>query len=135
MAYEPKTWECGETLTAEALNHMEQGISDASSGGGTPLLVNAVYDGDGKYDLDKTFGEIRNAYSSGRMVVVTKDSSSETLSHINVLSVQEVEFMIDLESSYANGSVSTYGGTYSVSLVEAPYTLEALDAQYPYISD
>ena len=31
MAYEPKTWECGETITAEALNHMEQGIA---SGGG-----------------------------------------------------------------------------------------------------
>lgn len=27
MSYEPKTWECGETITAEALNHMEQGIA------------------------------------------------------------------------------------------------------------
>lgn len=32
MAYEPKTWECGETITADDLNHMEQGI--ANSGGG-----------------------------------------------------------------------------------------------------
>ena len=34
MAYEPKTWECGEALTADALNHMEQGIAEASEGGG-----------------------------------------------------------------------------------------------------
>ena len=35
MAYEPKTWQCGEVVSAEALNHIEQGIADASSGGGT----------------------------------------------------------------------------------------------------
>ena len=29
MAYESKTWECGEVVTADALNHMEQGIADA----------------------------------------------------------------------------------------------------------
>ena len=29
MAYTPKTWECNETITAEDLNHMEQGISEA----------------------------------------------------------------------------------------------------------
>lgn len=33
MAYEPKTWECGDVVTADALNHIEQGI--AESGGGT----------------------------------------------------------------------------------------------------
>lgn len=40
MAYTPKTWECGETITADDLNHIEQGIADASSGGGTaPYLM------------------------------------------------------------------------------------------------
>lgn len=41
MAYTPKTWECNETITAEDLNHMEQGIAEASSGGGgdTPTDV------------------------------------------------------------------------------------------------
>lgn len=32
MAYEPKNWECGDVVTADALNHIEQGI--AESGGG-----------------------------------------------------------------------------------------------------
>lgn len=32
--YTPKNWQCGETITAEDLNHMEQGIAEASEGGG-----------------------------------------------------------------------------------------------------
>ena len=132
MAYVKQTWSCGDEISAEKLNHMEDGIYDASQSGGgnTPLLVNAISAGYGRYDLDKTFGEIRNAYSNGRMVVVTR-VSSDTTTHS---AVQEVETLIDSES-YAQGTVSTYNGAYSVSVTEAPYTLEALDAQYPFISD
>ena len=32
MAYEPKTWSCGETITADALNHIEDGIANADKG-------------------------------------------------------------------------------------------------------
>lgn len=32
MAYTKQTWECGDTITAEKLNHMEDGIADASGG-------------------------------------------------------------------------------------------------------
>lgn len=32
--YTPKNWQCGETITAEDLNHMKQGIVEASEGGG-----------------------------------------------------------------------------------------------------
>lgn len=31
MAYEPKEWVCGDTITADDLNRMEQGIQDASN--------------------------------------------------------------------------------------------------------
>lgn len=31
MAYEPKTWECGEVITAEDLNHLEGGVEDANA--------------------------------------------------------------------------------------------------------
>ena len=33
MAFEPKTWNCGDTISAEELNRMEQGIEDASDKG------------------------------------------------------------------------------------------------------
>lgn len=31
MAYEPNTWNTGDTITSEKLNHMEQGVSAASA--------------------------------------------------------------------------------------------------------
>ena len=34
MAYTPKTWACGDTITADELNRMEQGIAEASQSGG-----------------------------------------------------------------------------------------------------
>lgn len=40
MAYEKQEWKCGDTVTADKLNHMEDGIESANSGGGsTPLIV------------------------------------------------------------------------------------------------
>lgn len=39
MAYEKQTWECGETITADKLNHMEDGIANASGGGTEPFLI------------------------------------------------------------------------------------------------
>ena len=38
MAYTPKEWECGEVITADALNHLEQGVAEAG-GGGTPSII------------------------------------------------------------------------------------------------
>ena len=34
MAFEPKTWACGDTITAQELNRIEQGIAEAGQGGG-----------------------------------------------------------------------------------------------------
>ena len=43
MAYEKQTWQCGETITADKLNHMEAGIEECCSGGGSaPLIVEVV---------------------------------------------------------------------------------------------
>lgn len=37
MSYEPTVWQCGDTITAEKLNKLEQGV--ANSGGGSLLVV------------------------------------------------------------------------------------------------
>lgn len=34
MSYTPKTWQCGETVTADALNNLEDGVQEALAGGG-----------------------------------------------------------------------------------------------------
>lgn len=39
MAYTPKTWQCGELIMADDLNHMEQGIAQ---GGGGSLIVTST---------------------------------------------------------------------------------------------
>ena len=54
MTYTPKEWQYGDTIAAEDLNHIEQGV--ANSSGTEPLIVN---DNDGV--LNKTWQEIYDA--------------------------------------------------------------------------
>lgn len=75
MAYTKKTWECGETITADALNRMEDGIEEAlQSGGGTAgysctetktllteeTVTTAV---DPEYPDDGAFGDLSYVFS------------------------------------------------------------------------
>ena len=64
MEYEKQTWVTGNRITAEKLNHMEDGISSAQGGGGTsePLIVKASNNTSGT--LDHTWNEIANAPSA-----------------------------------------------------------------------
>ena len=62
MSYNKYTWQTGETITADKLNHIEDGIVGASSSGFFPLVVNAVAIGDESYRLDKTWQEICDAF-------------------------------------------------------------------------
>ena len=39
MSYTPTNWQCGDTVTADKLNKMEQGIANAGSGGGESVGV------------------------------------------------------------------------------------------------
>ena len=67
MSYEKQTWANGNVITAEKLNHMEDGIASGGSGG--VLVVSTVYDDDsGKTYLNKTFEEVKNFMLSGGMI-------------------------------------------------------------------
>lgn len=72
MAYEPKTWVCGETITAEALNHMENGIEAVQpmilTFGGTTQeeADDALVQG---ARLNATWQEINDAFRAGRRIV------------------------------------------------------------------
>ncbi len=56
MSYEKQTWATGDTITADKLNHMEDGIA---TGGGV-LVVHGAIDG-AIMTLDKTWQEIYDA--------------------------------------------------------------------------
>ena len=79
MAYTPKTWQCDDTITADELNRMEQGIAEASqSGGGTEdfFIVHMTYESEEAEapTFDKTYTEIKNAYDSGKIVLAYNQS-------------------------------------------------------------
>lgn len=59
MAYTPTQWGTGDTITASALNKIEQGVADA----GGALIVD--WSGDSAQPLSKTVQEIYDAFSSG----------------------------------------------------------------------
>ncbi len=126
MAYEPKEWACGEVVTADALNHIEQGIADAGGGSVAPLIVSVSYnEAEDKFCMDKTFGEIRTAFESARPIIVYDRQDA----NVTINAVNHIKYELG-SGEYATGTVEA-GQAYNVSVSEAPFTLEALDAKYP----
>ena len=62
MSYTPTSWSTGDTITAAAMNKIENGIANA----GGVLICNTSYDGnEDVYVLDKTVQEIYDALLAG----------------------------------------------------------------------
>ena len=59
MSYTPTSWNTGDTITASAMNKIENGIANA----GGALICNVVYEAGLGYKLDKTAQEIYDAMS------------------------------------------------------------------------
>lgn len=66
MAYTKTNWQTGDTITAEKLNHAEQGIADAS--GLTGEITWDEQTGDGTLTL--TYSQIKNAILSAKEVFI-----------------------------------------------------------------
>lgn len=72
MAYNPTNWECGDVVTAEKLNKLEEAVENLSlaieGGGSEPLVVRVTMEqdtpsaGEITYTLDKTWQEISDAF-------------------------------------------------------------------------
>lgn len=71
MAYTKNNWQTGDVITAEKLNHMEDGI--ANSGG---LLVWIYGEGSNKV-FDKTAREVFTALESGKNVTFIGESTND----------------------------------------------------------
>lgn len=81
MAYTPKTWECGETITADALNHIEQGIEDCCGSGSEPLILHTWNTVGTQTYLDKTWEEVYQADLNNTPVIleiIQPDPEDET---------------------------------------------------------
>lgn len=99
MSYTPTTWSCGDTITAEKLNKLENGLAECC-GGGSGLICTATVsvnaDNYECYVLDKTWQEIHDAMAQGRNVIINQPASSPTYDMFpRVLAVVEATENID----------------------------------------
>lgn len=78
MSYSKQTWANGDVITAEKLNHIEDGVYANSQSGGA-LIVNASYDDQtGTETLDKTYTEIKAAIDAGTPVTILSQDTAAT---------------------------------------------------------
>ncbi len=68
MSYEPYTWKGGDTVTANKLNHIEQGIAQGGSGGVLYIPNSTMDNQTGIITLGMTAGEIFTALQEGKFV-------------------------------------------------------------------
>lgn len=97
MAYTPNTWATGDTITAQKLNNMEQGIANSGA-----LVVNLAWIPDdefGNSTLDKTWQEIHDAVLSGGVTIVQREIY-EGQELISVPMLQSVQYNSDQEYAY-----------------------------------
>lgn len=113
MAYEKQTWATGDTITAEKLNHMEDGISNSV------LSVDISTSGDTK-TMNKTWQEIHDAAKNGLPIVITE-----------LINEDYVEHYIFVGSEYDDNYftyIAFVGGQNSISFFS--YMADSLDG-YP----
>lgn len=71
MAYTPKQWVCGETITADGLNNIEEGIQEALEVDHPVLVIDALIRQSGSdwvVETEATLEEIGNAWENGKAV-------------------------------------------------------------------
>ena len=123
MSYDKTTWQTGDVITANKLNHIEDGIAN----GGGVVVVHVTEEND-TFTLDKTWNELQELLSSGALVATLTDDVGTTT----------MQFLTQAFSS---------GGTYAVAFMSASikpdwtgetavavYSCESADG-YPYFED
>lgn len=83
MSYEKQTWEDGQVITADKLNHMEDGIANSESSdfvitfSGTSSDANAA--------ADKTWSETAEAYNLGKRIRCQYSASNGDITELATL--------------------------------------------------
>ena len=129
MSYTPTSWSTGDTITAAAMNKIENGIANAGS-------ATIITDTNGT--LDKTFTEIYNLLVSGTPCYIKwKDSTPSDMDNdyaysAFLLPVIKVRKYDDLYRVFAVNSSSLQVGTYPSSGTPEVWSYSASDASsYP----
>ena len=77
MAYEKQNWECGQVITADKLNHMEDGIA---AGGSDRVIAHMTYSFDSTtgcetYTLDITGEQVSSIITNGQSLIIVDDDN------------------------------------------------------------
>ena len=90
MAYTKNTWNTGDVVTSEKLNHIEDGITNSES----VLVVGGVSVDEGSITgtLDKTWQEIHDALESNICIVTISDGDSNFQTRITAARALDAEY-------------------------------------------
>ena len=108
MSYEKQTWETGEVITAEKLNHLEGGVGDNSK---QIVFVPCTY-ANSKITISKNFNEIEELYNSGAFIILRweetdYDGEAPNAKRLMSFPVLNVEDQGDIRSYYV--TIGKYG--------------------------
>ena len=90
MSYTPTEWADGDVITAEKLNNIESGISEAEGSSGGILIINETEVDDSHGNgliLDKTWQEIFDAIYEDKKACYVYYDETTTNDHNTVLSI------------------------------------------------
>ena len=107
MSYTKQTWTRGDIITAEKLNHMEDGIAS----GGVFIIEETV--SDNTHTLNKTWNEIYNAVASGKICYLSFLNGFFSLAYITNL-ISFVVGFTGLSETYETSTADGYP-SYTIS--------------------
>ena len=103
MSYSKQTWATGDTVTAEKLNHMEDGIEGAGGGGGAGGMAVIPLEMSGTdTQTSLTWSEIKDIVESGNAAVLR--FSYEEEGFFQIMDYHVINVMLE-------------SGTYSISAI------------------
>jgi hypothetical protein len=106
MSYTPTEWQTGDTITAEKLNNMEQGIENASKSFIVTLTPTAQ---DFSGTMDKTVAEINAAYEAGKDILFRVLTSANSY--------------VDVPMSYAGRDTTLQYPNFVAEVIQTPTDL------------
>lgn len=85
MSYEKQNWVTGEVITANKLNHMEDGIANAGT-----LICGLTYVAgeSGQRRLTKTYGEVKEALDAGKNIMLIDSDAGDYTYYYPITSLQ-----------------------------------------------
>lgn len=102
MSYEKQTWKTGDIITADKLNHIENGIGSSGGWGGWLIvdLSTEFVEGRPTMTLNKTWREIKDAFPFVK-IISNVDNNGGTLYILGDLFSEENIYRVDVLVSYS----------------------------------